>query len=132
MSVRPLLAGLSALVALLLALVGTASSQAQVAATAPAAASDNEPVPKFDAAYLRNPANIKDGETVWTTQCRHCHGASAYPGKAPKINPGRMEPAFVFDRVTNGFQKMPAWKEIFTLKQRMAVVAYIKSNDFSP
>ena len=32
---------------------------------------------------------------------------SAYPGKAPKLNPGTYTPDFIFDRVTYGFGKMP-------------------------
>ena len=102
--------------------------QAQAQAAAPAA----EPVPKFDKAYLGNKAAIDAGAEVWTTQCRHCHGRAAYPGKAPKLSPGGYTPEFVFDRVTNGFGKMPAWKEVFSLDQRKAVVAYIKSDAFSP
>ncbi|MEQ1804375.1 MAG: cytochrome c [Burkholderiaceae bacterium] len=100
-------------------------------AQAPAAAA-TEPVPKFDKAYLASTTAIASGEEVWQTQCRHCHGRAAYPGKAPKISPGGLEPAFIFDRVTNGFGKMPPWKEVFTLEQRKAVVAYIKSASFSP
>ncbi|MGH8720719.1 MAG: c-type cytochrome, partial [Burkholderiales bacterium] len=60
------------------------------------------------------------------------HGAAAYPGKAPKLNPGQMKPDFIYDRVTFGFGKMPAWKDVFSAEQRKAVVAYIKSGDFSP
>jgi len=91
-----------------------------------------EAVPKFDQAYLSNAKNIAAGQAVWEAQCRHCHGAKAYPGKAPKLNPGQLKADFIFDRVTNGFGKMPAWKAVFSLEQRMAVVAYIKSDDFSP
>lgn len=101
-------------------------------AQAPAAPGATEPVPKFDKAYLANTVAIASGEEVWSTQCRHCHGRAAYPGKAPKISPGAMEPAFIFDRVTNGFGKMPPWKDVFTIEQRKAVVAYIKSTSFSP
>jgi mono/diheme cytochrome c family protein len=104
-------------------------------AQAPARAQDapkDEPVPKFDAAYLTNPANIKIGEGVWQNQCRHCHGNAAYPGKAPKLNPGSYEPDFIYDRVTNGFRKMPAWKEVFSVEERKGIVAYIKSSEFSP
>ena len=111
------------------ALIGNGAAAAQNAASAPAA---DEPVPKFDAAYLNNAANIKLGQGIWTNQCRHCHGNSAYPGKAPKLNPGPMEPAFIFDRVTNGFGKMPGWKEVFTFEERKGVVAYVKSDSFSP
>jgi mono/diheme cytochrome c family protein len=91
-----------------------------------------EPVPAFDKTYLSNAANIKAGQAVWANQCRHCHGNSAYPGKAPKLNPGGMDPEFIFDRVTNGFGKMPGWKEVFSLEQRKGVVAYMKSDSFSP
>lgn len=91
-----------------------------------------EPAPKFDAAYLASPANIKVGQEVWTQQCRHCHGNAAYPGKAPKLRPGLLEPDFIYDRVTYGFKGMPAWSSVFSLDQRMGVVAYIKSGEFSP
>lgn len=88
--------------------------------------------PVFDRKFLQNPANIEMGKTVWDNQCRHCHGAAAYPGKAPKLNPGQLEPDFIYDRVTNGFGKMPGWKDVFSDKERMAVAAYIKSDQFSP
>lgn len=91
-----------------------------------------EQVPVFDKAYLSNKANIEVGRNVWENQCRHCHGAAAYPGKAPKLNPGQMAPDFIYDRVTFGFGKMPAWKDVFSDAQRKGVVAYIKSGDFSP
>ncbi len=107
-------------------------ARAQNPAKAAAPAASDEPVPKFDPKYLRDPANIKIGQGVWTTQCRHCHGASAYPGKAPKLNPGGMEPEFIFDRVTYGFKAMPPWKAVFTLEERKGVVAYIKSDGFAP
>jgi len=91
-----------------------------------------QPVPVFDKRYLSNKANIELGRNVWENQCRHCHGAAAYPGKAPKLNPGQLEPDFIYDRVTFGFGKMPAWKDVFSDAQRKGVVAYIKSGDFSP
>ncbi len=96
------------------------------------AAAAEESVPKFDKAYLSSKAAIDAGQEVWTAQCRHCHGRAAYPGKAPKLSPGGYTPEFVFDRVTNGFGKMPPWKDVFTLEQRKGVVAYIKSDAFSP
>ena len=55
-----------------------------------------------------------------------------YPGKAPKLNPGQLAPDFIYERVTFGFGKMPAWKDVFSDEQRRGVVAYIKSRDFSP
>jgi len=101
-------------------------------AWAQAASAPQEPAPKFDNAYLANRKNIEVGKDVWEQQCRHCHGKSAYPGKAPKLNPGDYTPDFVYDRVTYGFGKMPPWKDVFSFEQRKAVTAYIKSDDFSP
>lgn len=91
-----------------------------------------EPLPVFDKAFLSSKKNVAAGKVVWDGQCRHCHGAAAYPGKAPKLNPGQLAPDFIYDRVTNGFGKMPAWKDVFSVEQRRSVVAYIKSRDFSP
>jgi len=109
-----------------------AASVTLVATLLVAPGAEAETAPKFDKAYMSNAANIEVGKKVWTAQCRHCHGASAYPGKAPKLSPGDMEPDFIFDRVTNGFRKMPGWKDVFSQSERMGVVAYIKSNEFSP
>lgn len=109
-----------------------AGALGMVLAAAGAGAQKAEPVPVFDKRYLSNPKNIQAGEKVWETQCRHCHGAAAYPGKAPKLNPGQLAPDFIFDRVTYGFGKMPAWKDVFSLEERKSVVAYIKSDGFSP
>lgn len=129
MTVRSItIAAIAALGASILS--GPGAGQAQTA-PAPAAAA-SEPAPTFDPAYLRNPKNIKVGQEIWSNQCRHCHGASAYPGKAPKLNPGGLDPAFIYDRVTNGFGKMPPWKDVFSLEERKAVVAYIKSDTFTP
>ena len=91
-----------------------------------------EPMPAFDKAYLSSKKNVAAGKDVWDNQCRHCHGAAAYPGKAPKLNPGQLAPDFIYDRVTYGFGKMPGWKDVFSVEQRKSVVAYIKSRDFSP
>ena len=125
-----------AMIGVLAAVAGAASATIP-AANAQSAAKElpraaEEPAPTFDKSYLSNAANIKVGEAVWANQCRHCHGNSAYPGKAPKLNPGGMEPEFIFERVTNGFRKMPAWKEVFSLEERKGVVAYMKSDGFSP
>jgi len=110
----------------LLCLLGAATAGAQEQKAV------KEPMPVFDKAFLSNKANIKTGKGVWDNQCRHCHGAAAYPGKAPKLNPGQLQPDFIYDRVTFGFGKMPAWKDVFSHEQRTGVVAYIKSRDFSP
>ncbi len=92
----------------------------------------SETPPVFTAAYLSNPANVEAGKAIWRGQCGLCHGASAYPGKAPKLKPRRYKPDWVFRRVTNGFRQMPAWKDIYTREERMSVVAFIMSKKFSP
>jgi len=120
---RSLAAGLAAASAVALPVVqaqGTAASAAE------------EPPPKFETSYLSDPKVLAAGKEVWEQQCRHCHGASAYPGKAPKLSPGSYTPDFVYDRVTYGFRKMPPWKEVFSAEQRKAVAAYVKSDAFSP
>ena len=66
------------------------------------------PSPEFEQAYLDDTANIEAGKEIWQEQCRHCHGKSAYPGKAPKLKPRRYKPDFVYDRITNGFAKTNA------------------------
>ncbi len=101
-------------------------------AWAQAAAPAEEPPPKFEPGFLTNASNVNAGKAVWEEQCRHCHGNSAYPGKAPKLKPGSYTPDFIYDRVTYGFKAMPPWKAVYTVEQRMAVVAYIKSDSFSP
>ena len=90
-----------------------------------------EPV-TFTEAFLNDPAHIALGGELWASQCRHCHGRAAYPGKAPKLKPRRYTPEFVYKRVTDGFRKMPGWKDIYSDEERMKIVAYVLSDDFSP
>lgn len=89
-----------------------------------------EPV-TFTEDYLNDPANVELGRQLWGTRCTFCHGRMAYPGKAPKLDPSRYTPEFVYDRVTNGFRGMPSWKHEFDEAQRKAIVAYVMSPDFS-
>lgn len=85
---------------------------------------------KFTKTFLKNPVNIALGKEVWGKRCKFCHGRGAYPGKGPTLDPSRLEPGFIYDRVTNGFRGMPAWKDEFSEKERRAVAAYILSKDF--
>lgn len=108
------------------------SAEAAAASTLPVlAAKDEIEDPAFTEEYLADATAIEAGSELWV-QCRHCHGSSAYPGKAPKLKPARYKPEFVFNRVTDGFRKMPAWKSVFTLEERKSLVAYILSRKFSP
>lgn len=89
------------------------------------------PIP-FTEDYLGSADNIASGGEIWADQCRHCHGAKAYPGKAPKLKPHKYKPDFVYRRVTDGFRKMPAWLDVYSDEERMQIVAYILSRKFSP
>jgi cytochrome c2 len=105
-----------------------APKTSQTAAVSPA----KEEPPVFDEAYMNDPANFEIGKKFWFAQCTHCHGFKAYPGKAPKLKPHKYKAAFVFKRLTRGFKKMPAWKEVFTKEERMTIVAYVMNKNFSP
>ena len=103
-----------------------------VTVSAATAAEKSVPPVPFTEAYLADDANIDAGGEIWADQCRHCHGAKAYPGKAPKLKPRKYKPDFVYRRVTDGFRKMPPWKEVYSDEERMQIVAYILSDSFSP
>lgn len=110
------------------------SQESMMAANLPAyqTGDDGPEDPQLTETYLAEAEPITIGGELWAKQCRHCHGNSAYPGKAPKLKPATYEPEFVFDRITNGFRKMPAWKSVFTLDERRSITSYILSKKFSP
>jgi mono/diheme cytochrome c family protein len=109
-----------------------ARADAQEAAAPAAAPTGSQPPHPFTEEYLADPANIDVGRTIWQEQCAHCHGAKAYPGKAPKLKPTSYKPEFVYRRVTDGFRAMPPWVDVYTDEERMQVVTYILSRDFNP
>jgi mono/diheme cytochrome c family protein len=94
-------------------------------------AQEDKPLPPFPKELLDKPEQIAAGKEVFGKICKFCHGKSAYPGKAPKLNPSRYTPEFVFDRVTNGFRGMPPFKEQFSEKERQAVTVFVMSKEFS-
>jgi mono/diheme cytochrome c family protein len=100
--------------------------------TATQSAEQRDPPPPLPAEVLKDSRVIGQGMALWQEQCAHCHGAKAYPGKAPKLEPHRYKPEFVWDRVHNGFRDMPAWKDIYTPEQVIAIVAYVMSDEFWP
>ena len=111
--------------------LATALALATGLATASPARADDEELPPFPAELLGQKEYIDIGKGVFGQICKFCHGKSAYPGKAPKLNPSRYTPEFVFNRVTNGFRGMPSFKEQFTEKERQGVVVYVLSKEFS-
>ncbi len=102
------------------------TGRAQTVPPGPAAS-----VVRLDPRFLTDPKNIEQGRAVWKTRCQYCHGRAAYPGKAPKLDPSRYTPEFVYDRVTNGYKGMPSWRQEFSEQELRAVVAYVLSKEFS-
>ena len=94
--------------------------------------SEEHPIPEFTEDFLEDPETLATGKEVWESTCRACHGASAYPGKAPKLRPARYDVEFVYDRVTFGYRKMPAWEDVLSEEERMSVAAYVVSGRFAP
>ena len=95
-------------------------------------ATPRDPPPPLSATVLKDAKVIAVGQDLWNQQCTHCHGAKAYPGKAPKLEPHRYKPEFVWDRVHNGFRNMPPWKDVYTPEEEIAIVAYVLSDEFWP
>ncbi len=81
--------------------------------------------------YLSDPDHIALGKELFAQQCAGCHGRRAYPGKAPRLKPKKLTPEDVYLRITYGFRKMPAWEDVFTDEELMAITAYVKSDRFS-
>jgi len=128
---------LIALIVVVVAALGTAglAERALGQSSTPVASEPEpprDPAPTIPATLLKDTAMISQGEKIWHEQCTHCHGARAYPGKAPKLQPRTYKPEFVWDRVHNGFRGMPAWKEVYKPEEVLALVAYVLSDDFFP
>jgi mono/diheme cytochrome c family protein len=124
--------GVAIVAVALLATAATAPAQAPAESTAAASAEPRDPPPPLPPELLKNDKLIADGIALWKENCQHCHGSKAYPGKAPKLTPDRYKPDFVWDRIHNGFKDMPAWKELYTPEQVVALVAYVLSDEFWP
>lgn len=88
--------------------------------------------PEFTEEYLSDADNIERGRQLWKQQCVKCHGRSSYPGKAPKLEPGRLTAEEIYLKTTYGFGRMPAWEDVFSDEERKAITAYMKSDIFSP
>jgi mono/diheme cytochrome c family protein len=97
---------------------------------APAASQERER-PDLSAELLADPELIAHGQELFHDQCTLCHGRTAYPGKAPMLQPRRYTAEFVYDRVAFGFRDMPAWQDMFPEEDLVAMVAYIMSDRFS-
>jgi mono/diheme cytochrome c family protein len=94
--------------------------------------SANADDPEFTEAFLNDPATIAQGKELFAAECAHCHGSSSYPGKAPKLKPRSLSAEDVYLRMTYGWRTMPAWEDVLSQDERMAVTAYVKSRNFSP
>ena len=95
----------------------TTKAIAQTPTAATAAEEPRDPPPPLPPETLKDATIIAKGEKLWQDQCTHCHGAKAYPGKAPKLQPRTYKPEFVWDRVHNGFRGMPPWKSVYQARR---------------
>ncbi|MDE0943226.1 MAG: cytochrome c [Alphaproteobacteria bacterium] len=84
----------------------------------------------LEAEFLSDKKNIAAGKKMFRKRCARCHGPRAYPGKAPKLQPKKYKPEFVYRRITKGFRGMPSWKKRYNLKQRKSLTAYVMSKGF--
>lgn len=82
---------------------------------------------EFTESYLKEPENIARGKQLWAKRCVVCHGKTSYSRSAPKLSAKPYQPIFIYDRITNGFNRMPAFKSILSLAERRSIVAYVKS-----
>ena len=115
------------------AALGFVHSIAAAQTPAPAGLTEpRAPPPPLPREVLKDPKVIAQGEALWKEQCTLCHGAKAYPGKAPKLQPHRYKPEFVWDRLHNGFRNMPPLKDLYSPEQEIAIVAYVLSDEFWP
>lgn len=81
--------------------------------------------------FMKDPAHIELGHQLFRQQCTKCHGKGAYPGKAPKLKVKKLSPEDIYLRTAYGFGRMPAWEDVFTDHELMAITAYVKSPRFS-
>ena len=108
------------------------ASPTPAASAEPDTIEPRDPTPPLPSDVLKDEKVIAVGGKLWAEQCTHCHGSKAYPGKAPKLQPRRYKPEFVWDRVHNGFRAMPPWKYTYKPDEVVALVAYVLSDDFFP
>jgi mono/diheme cytochrome c family protein len=85
----------------------------------------------FSEEFMTDMANIRAGREHFQAQCGHCHGSRAYPGKAPRLQPERYDPDFIYWAIRGGYGRMPSFEDHFTHEETMQIVAWIKSNLFS-
>ena len=85
---------------------------------------------EFTEEFMTDPETIDHGRDLFQQRCRLCHGRGAYPGKAPPLRPARLSPEDIYLRITYGFGRMPAWEDQFTVDERRAITAYMKSPRF--
>jgi mono/diheme cytochrome c family protein len=85
------------------------------------------------------PALLAEGKQRYTVYCAVCHGDAGYGGSIVAINMGpprpislhsaqvrQLPPATLYNVLTLGFGRMPAYDWELTPEQRWAVIAYVQ------
>lgn len=69
-----------------------------------------------------------DGKAVYTRKCARCHGDNGEPQKkgVTDLRTSDLTDAEALDIITNGEEKMPAFKKKLTPEEIKAVAAYAK------
>ncbi len=105
-------------------IVAVLSLAAAVAAHGWAAQTSTD-TPSID---LKSAEAIAEGKRLYAMRCSHyCHGKEGRRGIGPALRGRDLDPAYLYNRIANGFRPMPAWKSTYTPEQIWDIVAYIES-----
>ena len=87
--------------------------------------------PELTEEFLNDPAQIALGQELFQGHARSATARAPIRARRRSSMPKKLTPEDVYLRVTYGFRKMPAWEDVFTDEERMAITAYVKSERFS-
>ncbi len=92
----------------------------------PAAAEGLNGPPPFD---LSDQSIIQEGARLFGQTCTHyCHGKDGGPSRAPKLRGQRLEPGYVYARITKGTPNgMPAFGTAMPEETIWKLVAFVVS-----
>jgi len=84
--------------------------------------------------FMKDPARVAHGQTVFASKCVSCHAPDGGGGIGPNLADnywihGKGQPLVVFEVVSKGVldKRMPPWGGILTSDEMNDVVAYVKT-----
>ena len=89
--------------------------------------------PEFTEEFLNDPArSIAQGKELFAAECAQCHGSELLSGQGAEAEAQEADaPRTSICASTYGWRNMPAWEDVFSQDERMAITAYVKSKNFS-